>query len=398
MRTLQQIREAVGQTGVRIHPDAVPTPPSTRGQLEAGLALGLGLTAGALDRAIEAAPSEALRRHWRAQHGSFVEELRRPLVAPLGIRRLLEVKHGRSWASLKEAVVDTAATAESLANVLNRIALPVWMEAVQDYGAWAVAMPIAGKDFRPHPLIAYGETPTPMVTAQNTLFPARGVMPEVEAATVSVSKRPEHFEVTMEAVANDDMRRVGEEVRSHVRAYARAQAQAIVNVLAANPVYGGDGVALFHASRGNLMTGGALTVTTARAAVDALGAIAPLGGTVPAPVPQGPGSLLLLVPPSLEGAATIVNESKGTGGGLENRFRVVVSPLLSGTGWYIGRLAPTFPTVGLVYLDELEPQILQSGSWIEGQLFRNDAFSYVVKHTYNVAPIEFRHLVKNPGA
>jgi ATP-dependent protease ClpP protease subunit len=207
------------------------------------------------------------------------------------------------------------------------------------------------------------------------------------------------FSITRQAIINDDLDAFSKVPRMMGRAAPRTVGNLVYAVLTANAAMA-DGVALFHATHKNLLTGAALST----ASVDAM-------ATAMRKQKDATGSTLnvrlgsLIVPVALEGLALTVansefevtsNKDSTLPNYMRGRFEVISDARLdeaSATVWYGAANPSAFDTVEVSYLDGVETPTLeqQSGWGIDGVEFK-------VRLDAGVKALEFRTLAKNPGA
>lgn len=208
------------------------------------------------------------------------------------------------------------------------------------------------------------------------------------------------FSVTRQAVINDDLSVFSEVPRKMGQAARRTVGKALFDLITSNPILA-DGLPLFHADRGNLMS--AATITTA--SVDAMRAAMATqrdsdGNPIRVPLRQ------LLTPVALGGQARVVRDSQMEVGGAGNKnntvpnsvrgtFEVVDDPRLdavSSTGWY-GIADPAIvDSIVIAYLDGNQNPYLE-----EKEGFTVDGVAWKVRLDAAPAIVDYRGLAFNPG-
>lgn len=205
------------------------------------------------------------------------------------------------------------------------------------------------------------------------------------------------FAITRQAIINDDLSyftRVPQKMGRGAKRTIGNLAYAVVN---GNPTMQ-DGIALFHASHGNLAASGAAISTTslgvARAAMARQKDEAGIGTAV------GVEPKFLLVPPELRDLAIQIITSErvpGDAGQIANPVRgmatVISDSRLTGTAWYLASDPSMVDTIEVDYLDGVEEPFLdQKDGW------DTDGTEYKVRIDAGVKALHWRGLYKNPGA
>lgn len=165
------------------------------------------------------------------------------------------------------------------------------------------------------------------------------------------------------------------------RAAAEAEATQLLNLLTqasgAGPIMGEDGVRLFHASHGNVGTGGGLSAPDGMAMLDearlSLRKMKGLDGKTPVnAVPK-----YLLVGPEQETAAEqllaqIAAATIGDVNPFSGRLTLLVEPRLTGNQWYVFADPAVMPVLEYAYLASAPgPQLSSRDGWeVLGREFR----------------------------
>jgi hypothetical protein len=166
-------------------------------------------------------------------------------------------------------------------------------------------------------------------------------------------------------------------------------------VLTGNPTMP-DGVALFHATHGNLASSGAvLSVASLGAAIAAMQVQTADGQTL------NIRPRFLIVPPAQEMLArqllnSTVDPTATKGMAMNpvaNAVELIVDARLTGTAWYLAADPNAFDTVEVAYLDGAEEPFLD-----EKDGWNSDGVEYKVRIDAGVAPLDYRAFYKNPGA
>jgi len=204
------------------------------------------------------------------------------------------------------------------------------------------------------------------------------------------------FSISRQAVINDDLSLLSDVPRKMGQAAKRTIVKKVFALLTSNPVLK-DGIALFHADHGNLLTGAAISTPSVDAMRVALAGQKDAEGN-----PIGYALATLLTPLSLGGLARTVRTSQTEVSGnknlttpnyVQNTFDVMDSGRLTGTGWY-GFANPNVQD-GLVvgYLDGQTTPYLE-----QQQGFTVDGVAWKVRIDAAAGVADYRALAYNPGA
>lgn len=286
-----------------------------------------------------------------------------------------------------------------LANIANKSMLKGVEEAEETFQLWTSRGELT--DFRPSrrvALNAFGSLPQITEGGEYSL----GTLGD-RGQNVVLGKYGRRFNITREAIINDDLGAFTKIPRVMGRAAIRTVGDLVYAVLTNNPLMDEDGLALFHATHNNLLTGGAISTTT----VDAM-RVAMAKQKLPGQNSGGANIRLsyLLVPVALEGTAKVVRDSEyEVGAATKNNttpntvrgtYDVVSDARLdasSATAWYGAGNGNVNDTVEVSYLNGNDkPTLEQQNGWTV------DGVEFKVRMEAAAAPLDFRALAKNPGA
>lgn len=223
-------------------------------------------------------------------------------------------------------------------------------------------------------------------------------IPDGEKATITATTKGNIINISRQTIINDDLGAFVGLSQMLGRAARRTIEADVYALLASNPVMI-DGLALFHASHGNLAAAGAaVSVATIEA-----------GRVAIAKQLDVSGNDYLDLRPKIwlggvqnGGEARVTNDSQYDNDGTKlqkpNKVRglfadVVDSPRITGTEWYMFADAMDAPVIEVGFLNGEQAPFLDS---MEG--FNVDGMQWKVRLDYGVAAIDYRGAYKNPGA
>jgi hypothetical protein len=219
--------------------------------------------------------------------------------------------------------------------------------------------------------------------------------PTDEEATYNISKRGGTEDLTLEAIANDDLGVIRRIPRALGRAAARTLHKFVFGFISTNPVIY-DGLALFVAGHNNIGTG------VLNAANLAAGRLAMVKQTEYGAGGErlGISPKYLVVPPELEQVAyelTTTDREVGSANNTLNFARtfglqVVVVPWLTDTNnWYLVASPADVPTIEIAFFNgREEPELFLQDSPTVGTVFSNDKLTWKIRHIYGGAVLDFR--------
>lgn len=287
-----------------------------------------------------------------------------------------------------------------LANVATKAMLKGVEEAEETFRLWTAKGTLS--DFKPAKRVgmnSFGSLPSIKEGGEYTF----GTIGD-RGQSIALAKYGKRFAITREAIINDDLDGFTKVPRVMGRAAIRTVGDLVYAVLTSNPLMDEDGKALFHADHANLAGAGGVISTSNVDAMRVMMARQKLPG-------QGSGSsnirlANLLVPVTLEGLANTVRDSEyEVGNSTKNNttpntvrgtFEVISDARLddaSVTAWYGAASSATNDTIEVAYLDGNDtPTLEQQNGWSV------DGVEFKVRMEAGVAPLDFRSMVKNPGA
>ena len=283
-----------------------------------------------------------------------------------------------------------------LSNTANKALLYGYDAAPQTHAVWTSER--EAKDFKTNTLLALGEAPSLELVPELAEY-THGAMTE-SAETFAIAKYGKVFTLSREAMINDDLQAFTRMPQAFGAAARRLEADKVYGRLTSNPTMS-DGVALFHASHGNLAVSGAAPSVTslgaARAAMRKQKGVGALDYIDPAP-------RFLIVPVALETLceqllASLVDPSKSNDTGNVAWIRgltLVADPRLddaSATAWYLAADPNQIEGVARVYLTGEPRPALE-----EDVGFYVDGIAWKARLEFAATVVGWRALYKNPGA
>ena len=216
-----------------------------------------------------------------------------------------------------------------------------------------------------------------------------------EGSTIQLVKYGEIIAITWEAIINDDLSAFTRIPQRLGLAGAQLESKVVYDLLLSNPTMA-DGVAVFHATHGNLAgTGTAITVASLAAARQAMRNQTSLGGNYLNVEPR-----YLVVGPAKELEAyqfTSSNYVPATAGNINpvnnTALIVVVDPRITDNRWYLFAQPGLVDTIEYAYLEG------EAGMFIETREgFEVDGMEIKGRLVFGAAFVDYRGAYLNTGA
>lgn len=239
----------------------------------------------------------------------------------------------------------------------------------------------------------YGDLPTVLKGAAYTELAS----PSDEEATYAPFKKGGTESIALEDIRNDDVGLIRKIPMRLSRTAKRTLAKFVLDFIRTNPVIY-DGLALFHATHGNL--GSAALDATSLAARR----LAMLQQTEAGSADRiGIGPKFLWVPSNLEQTGVdLFNRNTNNDKTFIQTLSLQVMPVwywTDATDWALSADPNDIPTLELGFLDgQQEPAIFVQDSPTSGSMFSNDVLTWKIRHIYGAAVEEFRGLDKSAVA
>ncbi|WBQ17477.1 ClpP-like prohead protease/major capsid protein fusion protein [Sphingobium yanoikuyae] len=253
-------------------------------------------------------------------------------------------------------------------------------------------------DFRPHTRYLRGSFGALDNVNEAGEFKNKPI-PDLAKEQISATTKGNIINLSRQAIVNDDMQVFSGLAVDLGRAAKLTIEIDVYALLNSNPLMN-DGIALFHASHGNLAGSGAAPSVVAFDAIDvAMAQQKDVSGNEFLEIAPS----VLLVPRGLRGAAITVNGSEYDPDAVNKLQKpnivkglfndIVASPRLTGTAYYAFADPQVAPAIEVVFLNGVtEPFTDSQEGW------RVDGVEWKVRHDYGVGAVNWRSAYKQPGA
>ena len=344
-------------------------------------------------------PSVAISDAGRSYRGMTLLEIGREFFEAAGVSVRGMSRMELSGLMTRSGSHSTSDFPSLLANVANKRLRQAYDESNASYKVWARRAPNAA-DFKTISAVQLGAMPDLLRTNEHGEFQYGAVSDGKE--TYSLLTYGRIVSLTRQAIVNDDLRGFDRLISGFGSSAARLENRTVYAQLTGNAALS-DGVALFHATHGNLQSGAGSALSLTSLAT-ARGAMRVQKGLQSEELNIAPA--WLLAPAALEQTAyqyTSANYVPATPGAV-NEFRAggraslvpVIEPLLdaaSATAWYVAAATNQIDTVEYCYLEGAEgPQIETDAG------FEVDGMAFKCRLDFATKAIDFRGLQKNVGA
>lgn len=199
--------------------------------------------------------------------------------------------------------------------------------------------------------------------------------------------------LTKQLIINDDLGIFKQVISKGGVAGKRKESQLVYNVLLNNPTMS-DGVALFHASHGNLLSASAINQTGMAAAMKALRAMTTIDGEDNLELT----ARTLVVGPDKEAEAraflqTITANQTSQVNIYANSLDLVVENRITGNKWFVIADKAQVDTITLFGLQGQSAPVIETRTRWE-----DSSVEFKVEHTVTAAAMDSRGMIYNPGA
>lgn len=253
-------------------------------------------------------------------------------------------------------------------------------------------------DFRAHNRYRIGSFGNLDVVNELAEFKNKSI-PDGERSSITATTKGNIINVSRQVIINDDLGAFINLSQMLGRAARRTIEADVYALLASNPILY-DGIAMFHASHGNLAgTGTVVSVVALEAARQTMAVQQDIGGQDYLDVRPA----IWLGGMAAGGLARVANEAQydpdtinklQTPNRVRGLFRDVIdTPRISGTEWYMFADPSDAPTIEVAFLNG------EQAPFLDNQLgFDVDGMQWKVRLDYGVAGIDYRGAYRNPGA
>lgn len=262
------------------------------------------------------------------------------------------------------------------------------------YDVWRkIAMtPVPISDFRTQERTrwgGYGDLPSVAEKGPYTALTS----PTDERATYAITKRGGTEDVTLEMIKNDDVGVIRAIPTKLSRSAKRTLAKFVLDFILDNPVIY-DGIALFHASHGNLGAAGLDKVSFAAGRLAMLNQTEKDSGDK-----MGVPPVSMLVPDDLEETAVdLFRRNTNQDKTFVQSQLIEVLPVWYWTDandWALAADPVEVPTIEIGFLDgQEEPEIFVQDSPVSGSMFTRDTLTWKIRHIYGGNVVDYRGLYK----
>ena len=247
-----------------------------------------------------------------------------------------------------------------VSNAMNKVALESFQAASSPLKTLARQRVL--NDFKPSTSIRLGELGRLEPLAQSGEITATGRAEHGESFKLDTYARS--LSVSRELLINDDLNLLGDTTRAFGEAAAATEADLMVAMLTGNPNLS-DGLAVFHASRGNIGVASALSVASVDAARKAMRGVKGLDGkTLVSVVPK-----YLVVGPEIETKAeaflaSIYAATTADVNPFAQRLTLLVEPRIADASWFVFADPARLPCLQYGYLASAQGvQIQRQEAW-----------------------------------
>jgi phage major head subunit gpT-like protein len=300
-----------------------------------------------------------------------------------------------------EESLDTTSWAQVLGDSITRRMMSMY--ALPNLQTWRqiVSSVVPVNDFRTQRVGRVGGYGTLPVVNEGSPYPAL-TSPDDEEATYALSKRGGTEDLTLEMIANDDVRAISSIPAKLGRAAAQTLYRFVWDMIRTNPTTTYDGTPLFHASHGNTTTS-ALSESALATARQAMREQTPYGNSTEL-LDLTPRTLV--VPPALElpawklttsavsvGAAGTDAEQSRTAPNMHSSLSLVVVPYFTAddNNWYVIADPNQAPTLEVgFYQGRQDPELFTQADPNQGATFNADKVVYKIRHIYSGTVLDHR--------
>lgn len=283
-----------------------------------------------------------------------------------------------------------------LEGTTQRVLLAAYQTQSDTWRQWCAVGSVS--DFRKSERLRMGTFGALDTLTENAEY-RRKKITDAEKEFVQIGTKGNLINISRQAIINDDLNAFTTLAARFGRAAALSIEIDAYALLNSNPIMG-DGIALFHATHKNIVSGGAApTVEQFEKMRLLLEEQMDMDGNEYLAISLAN----LLVPHTLRTQATLINEAQynpdqtgkfqlpNTSRGLFNQ--IVSTPRLSGTAYYGFAAATDVPTIEVSFLNGVQTPYMEQQDG-----FTVDGTTWKIRLDYGVNAVDWRGAVKNPGA
>ncbi len=289
--------------------------------------------------------------------------------------------------------LDSTSFASVLGNAITRRMVADYRDMGQ-YDVWRnLADVVPLNDFRTNERTRYGGYGDLPVVPEGDPYQAMG-SPTDEKATYKPEKRGGTEDVTLEMIRNDDVGAIRRIPTKLSRSAKRTLAKFVLDFIRTNPtIY--DGLALFHASHGNL---GAVALDAAGVSAGRLAMLKQAELNSGDRIGIGPAHIW--VPADLqETAVNLFARTTNNDKSFLQNLNLQVNPVWYWTDtndWALSADRMDVASVEIGFLDgNQEPELFIQDNPTVGSMFSHDKLTYKIRHVYGGNVLDFRGLWKS---
>lgn len=279
-----------------------------------------------------------------------------------------------------------------LANVAGKTLRQAYETTPQTFKAWMRRA--TASDFKPVSRTQLGGAPSFLLVPEGGQFKMGAMADAKEVYSLATYGRI--FPVTRQTLINDDLGAFTRIPEMMGRAASDFESDAAYAPLIANPNMG-DGVPLFHASHGNLMTGAAIAQTSVQAMEVAMSNQVGLEGRPISALPRWLITSINDKVPAMQLVTAIQATATGNVNVYSNAFEIVNEVRLNRASgsipWYMAADYNQVDTFEYAYLEG------EDGVFMEQRMgFEVDGIEFKARLDFAAKAIDYRGIGKNPGA
>jgi hypothetical protein len=336
---------------------------------------------------IDATRAQAAREF----RGLTLLEMSRDYLQRTGIRVSGLGKHEVAGQALgmRGGALTTSDFANALGNAANRRVRQAFAAAPQSFRPWVSTGTLP--DFRPASIIGMGDAPALLLVKENGEI-KHGALTDT-GDTYKLATYARIIPISRQAIINDDKGLFGRIPTQFANKAADLESDLVYSQLQGNPnVY--DGVALFHASHGNLAGAGtAITVAAVGAGRAAMRQQKTAEGGNMSIRPR-----FLIVGPLQETAAeqflaVVAAQQPSAVNPFSGKLQLIVDERIVDYSWYLAADPNAFDTVLLAHLEGQEEVFTDTHL-----SFEVDGIKFKARLDATAKVLDWRGLYKNPGA